>query len=415
MVCDPQGIFCPVNFSKAFDSVSHVFAKTFFMDMGIPPPIINLLMELFTAPICLLVRGVVMPQHRFSPASGVRQGCPLSPSIFAMLISQLAQKLMSISDNVQVLLYADDLLIVVTGEPENAVYIFLLVWGSVRAFSRYSGLHVNYKKSAVLLKGQWPEALKLQLLSTGLKFQDTYKYLGIEFGNVTSEQAFSHALQKALGRAFAMQSWALSLPERVMLLKLWILPLLVYPARVVFPSPAVVNTLRTVYQVALKLNSWAVTLNILSHPPSRGGYSLAPPETFLHWQHASAFVAYVNDPLSVPKVLHNTFQPFAQDLGILVSPASLPFFQIGSNVIKNNMPYLGWCARAFSLVKKDICFEEPALLSYDTPLWHSSLFVNDQRLSYFSPRLIRLGVLTVGQLLEDDSLFLQLAPTWEPI
>ena len=123
-------------------------------------------------------------------------------------------------------------------------------------------------------------------------------------------------------------------------------------------------------------------------------------------------MAYVNDPLSVPKVLHNSFQPFAQDLGILVSPA---FFQIGSNVIKNNMPYLGWCARAFSLVKKDICFEEPALLSYHTPLWHSSLFLNDQRLSYFSPRLIRLGVLTVGQLLEDDSLFSQLAPTWEPI
>ena len=142
-----------------------------------------------------------------------------------------------------------------------------------------------------------------------------------------------------------MQSWALSLTERVMLLKLWILPLLVYPARLVFTSPAVANTLRTVYQVALKLNSWAVTLNILSHPP-----------------------------LSVPKVLHNSFQPFAQDLGILVSPASLPFFQIGSNVIKKNMPYLGWCTRAFSLVKKDICFEEPALLSYDTPLWHSTLF-----------------------------------------
>ena len=229
----PQGIFCPVNSSKAFESVSHVFAKTFFMDMGIPLQIINLLMELFTAPICLLVRGVVKPHQRFSPASGVRQGCPLSPSIFAMLISPLAQKLMSISDNVQVLLYADDLLIVVTGAPENAVYIFLLVWGSVRAFSRYSGLHVNYKKSAVLLKGQRPKALKLHFLSTDLQSQHTYKYLGIDFGNVTSEQAFSHALQKAPGRAFAMQSWAISLPEQVMLLKLWILPLLVYPARVV--------------------------------------------------------------------------------------------------------------------------------------------------------------------------------------
>ena len=82
----PQGIFCPMDFSKAFDSVSHVFAKTFFVDMCIPLPIVNLLMNLFAAPICLLVRGGIMPQHRFSPTSGVRQGCPFSPSIFAMLI-----------------------------------------------------------------------------------------------------------------------------------------------------------------------------------------------------------------------------------------------------------------------------------------------------------------------------------------
>ena len=79
------------------------------------------------------------------------------------------------------------------------------------------------------------------------------------------------------------------------------------------------------------------------------------------------------------------------------------------------MPYLGWCVRASSLVKKHICFEEPALLSFDTPLWHSILFLNDQPLSYFSPRFIRLRLLTVGQLLEDDTLFLQLAPMWEPI
>ena len=75
-----------------------------------------------------------MPQHRFSPASGVRQGCPLSPSIFAMLISPLAQKLTSVSDTVQILLYADDLLIIVTGEPAQAVFVFLIVWGSLKAF-----------------------------------------------------------------------------------------------------------------------------------------------------------------------------------------------------------------------------------------------------------------------------------------
>ena len=171
-----------------------------------------------------------------------------------MLISPLAHKLMSISRSVHVLLCADDLLIIITGEQDQAVFMFLLSW--VKAFSRYRGLCVNLSKSALLLKGHWTEANKVQLLSTGLRIQKSYKYLGIQFGDVTAEESFSHALQKATGRAFAMQTWALSLPERIQLLKLWILPLLVYPARAVFPSAAVVSTLTTIYHIALNLNSW---------------------------------------------------------------------------------------------------------------------------------------------------------------
>ena len=79
------------------------------------------------------------------------------------------------------------------------------------------------------------------------------------------------------------------------------------------------------------------------------------------------------------------------------------------------MPYLGYCARAFSIVKQQVKFQEPDLLSYDTPLWHSTHFLNQHRQSYFAPGLTRMGVLTVGQLLEDDSLHSFLAPTWEPV
>ena len=60
-------------------------------------------------------------------------------------------------------------------------------------------------------------------------------------------------------------------------------------------------------------------------------------------------------------------------------------------------------------------FAEPELLSYDTPLWHTTLFHKQQKLSHFAPRLMRLGILTVGQLLEDDLLLLLLAPNRVPI
>ena len=196
----------------------------------------------------------------------------------------------------------------------------------------------------------------------------------------------------------------LSLPERVNLLKLWILPLLVYPARVVFPSSAVVSTLATIYQVALNLNSWGLTLDILAHPPTKGGYSLAPPQTFLYWQHSTPFVNYANNSLSMPQQLVSSFQAFAQELGILVSPSTLPYFQMGSNVTWATMPYLERSARAFWPAKTDVHFQVLDLLSYDTPMWHTILFRDQRALTYFAPRLIRQGIPTIGQLLEDDFL-----------
>ena len=55
------------------------------------------------------------------------------------------------------------------------------------------------------------------------------------------------------------------------------------------------------------------------------------------------------------------------------------------------------------------------MLSYDTPLWHNNCFRNQQAQTYFCPQLIRAGVLTVGQLLEDDSSFQLITSTWRDV
>ena len=60
-------------------------------------------------------------------------------------------------------------------------------------------------------------------------------------------------------------------------------------------------------------------------------------------------------------------------------------------------------------------FEHPAQLPGDAPAWHSTFFLNEHCHTYFSPRLIRQGILTIGQLLERPTYFSMLAPTWEPI
>ena len=53
-------------------------------------------------------------------------------------------------------------------------------------------------------------------------------------------------------------------------------------------------------------------------------------------------------------VVHPPLVIIPKSVGIMVTSVTLLFFQMGSNVIWNAMPCLGWSARTFPIVKKDI-------------------------------------------------------------
>ena len=57
---------------------------------------------------------------------------------------------------------------------------------------------------------------------------------GIKLAYTTPEEAYAPAIQKAMGHAQSMQHWWLMLREQVFLFKMWILPVLVCPARVTY-------------------------------------------------------------------------------------------------------------------------------------------------------------------------------------
>ena len=213
-----DALFCPIDFKKPFDSVSHEYTRTFLSLMQLPDSLISLCLLLFTAPISVLVRDHIYTENKIFPCSGVRQGCPFSLSLFAMLISPIIHKLMDLSVHVQVPLYEDDFIIVVDCDWTTGVRVFLSVWNKIQEFSEVTGLFTN-DKSNILLKGQWDPMQRVQLLSTGLKRVEKCKYLGIVLGAKTAEEAYGPVLRKATGRAFSMQSWSLSLVDWVELLQ----------------------------------------------------------------------------------------------------------------------------------------------------------------------------------------------------
>ena len=56
-----EGCFLFVDFSKAYDSVTHQFASTFFTSLSFPPQLVTLLLNLFKSPMALVINGGGLP------------------------------------------------------------------------------------------------------------------------------------------------------------------------------------------------------------------------------------------------------------------------------------------------------------------------------------------------------------------
>ena len=108
-----SGLFAPVDFAEAFDSVSHVYASAFFRKRGLLPGHTRMLLFLFQAPLRLILPAGICQGHDFCPNSGVRHGYPLSPLVlFALLIWPIIQPLHAVACPVRVVVYADDVMLV---------------------------------------------------------------------------------------------------------------------------------------------------------------------------------------------------------------------------------------------------------------------------------------------------------------
>lgn len=219
-----------IDAEKAFDRVEWNYLFTVLRKFGLGSTFISWIRLLYISPQASVSTNGI-PSSFFTLSRGTRQGCPLSPLLFALAIEPLSIFLRSsptftgISRSgaqFKLSLYADDLLLYVS-DPVSSIPTIL---SAFQTFGSFSGYKVNISKSEC-----YPiNASALQLTQCDVPFKlspSGFKYLGINVTR-TLNSLFSANFSPLMSKIkLDLQRWGnlpLSLIGRINAIKMNIFP-----------------------------------------------------------------------------------------------------------------------------------------------------------------------------------------------
>jgi hypothetical protein len=178
-----------LDLKKAYDNVSWQFLRLLLIQIGLKWEVTQWIMACVTnVSMAVLING--SPTSFFKIHRGLRQGCPLSPLLFLLVIECLSRQIKKAVANgsfkglkvvvetfISHLLFVDDVLILGDANFEEWSLLHTLL----RLFCKASGMVINCHKSCFLAQNIDPELVSK--LSTVFniqfhEFEEGMKYLG---------------------------------------------------------------------------------------------------------------------------------------------------------------------------------------------------------------------------------------------
>jgi len=187
-----------IDFKQAYDTIPRDKLWEHFQRICMPAHILSVIKNLYENDEYVLVDG--LKRATVSPTRGVKQGCPLSPLLFALYINDIdrladgVEGAVTGSPGVRVthLLYADDLGLT-TNKPEQMQCML----NRLRSYADRKGLTVNVGKSEVVHFNAGARS-RLHVFNYGgeqLINTDSFKYLGMLF---TSKGSMTAAAERVV-------------------------------------------------------------------------------------------------------------------------------------------------------------------------------------------------------------------------
>uniref|UniRef100_A0A803TKJ5 Reverse transcriptase domain-containing protein n=1 Tax=Anolis carolinensis TaxID=28377 RepID=A0A803TKJ5_ANOCA len=168
---------------KAFDTINHNYLANLCEECNLGKNICGVIRELYKENQAEIVNG--SNSRTIEIKSGTKQGCPLSPLLFALAIEPLANLIRSDKsikgyridrEEIKINLYADDAMVLI-GTMDDSVKAVKKV---IKKFESILGLVINIEKSEILHKNLTWKELKEAQSTLGVKLGGKkLKYLGI--------------------------------------------------------------------------------------------------------------------------------------------------------------------------------------------------------------------------------------------
>jgi hypothetical protein len=189
-----------VDTEKAFDSIDHEFLFAVLGKIGLPSWVITLIKALLSGARVNPVLGGGTSIW-IAICRGVKQGCPLSPLLFALVYDPLLVRLAQIK-GLFTFAFADDMAL-----GSSSFSPIKLAMVQIDLFRRASGLGVNISKTTLVSARGSREAVS-SLVQTSvwptLTIADSHVYLGILMGrDISVQDIYAKALEGLEARATA--------------------------------------------------------------------------------------------------------------------------------------------------------------------------------------------------------------------
>mmetsp|Transcript_127587 Transcript_127587/g.220639 ORF Transcript_127587/g.220639 Transcript_127587/m.220639 type:complete len:522 (-) Transcript_127587:894-2459(-) len=232
----PDSYILYLDLSKAFNSVVLDTLFKVLKKSGLPDSFTGFLLRLYHSPLDTpRVNGQRLASHL--QTRGLRQGCPLSPGLFALYIDPLLHKIsraISADNTASLHAFADDLAIHCEHLPALTRVLKVMI-----AEAAPYGLVINMKKSELHAWGAAPQATitfvhgrqryHLSSLDKEGKPHSCYKYLGVFFfTNYTAQVVQEHFLSVIDSYFSSLPNMLFSPKEAIRLVNSQLIPKLAY-------------------------------------------------------------------------------------------------------------------------------------------------------------------------------------------